>query len=577
MVNCTKVSTRMIGAGIVLFALICVFLGYLLIGERGLYMDDYSARNQTVNIITGVYQPSMVPLQARYLALSLQQNLAGLAKSYELPIRWFFTVMIAFNAALLSWLIYRILRSRLAAVVSGWLFAVPFIAFEATLWLMQLGLYVPGVFFMLVFLHMSLSALAAERKATLWIMLSLAAYIIAILFLEQTALVAFAVPLLAWVIAGNSSGARVRLVRSFVLGLTALALAGLVFGLLYVNNIFLVQSRGGLDFDPLAVLQRIPQYYERFAWMVAGNDWGLRLTGDTFLLGFDAIRSSLVGKGLAIAAGVLLTLIVWFWRHEHQQASPWRAAAVLIAGAFWFMATIIIPGIFVKGQIIEYRMLYIPLAGACAAAGAFVCLVTRHLDRPAVQKAALALSGVVALFSTVCLTGYCRAYVERYALDQREIAALRLALPGEMLPADAYIIPLDADFKLFDSKEAINWLMTGVFETPWSSNDAIQQAYRRSDLQSLASNKWSPIVISQQTAQPLGQVVLRVEGTPIPLDRTIFFSYHKGQIQIYEMLAITQKSGRPQLIPLPLAQRLRHEKGLQTVTTVTIPAPQVEQ
>jgi hypothetical protein len=351
----------------------------------------------------------------------------------------------------------------------------------------------------------------------------------------------------------------------------------LVFGLLYVNNTFLVQSRGGLDFDPFAVLQRIPQYYERFVWMVTDRDWGRRLTEEAFLLGFDAIRSSLLGMMLAIAACVLLTLTVWFWQHERQQASPWRALAVLIAGAFWFVVTIAIPGIFVKGQIIEYRMFYVPLAGACAAVGAFVCLVTRRLDRPAVQKAALALSGLVALFSTVCLTGYCRAYAERYALDQRQIAALHLALPGEMLPTNAYIIPIDADFNLFDRKESISKVMTGVFETPWSSSDAIRQAYHRPDLQSLAGNKWSPILISHQTAQPLGQLVLRTQGTPVLLDRTIFFSYRNGQIQIYEMLALAQKSGPPQLVPLPLAQHLHRQEGLLTVKTVTIPAPQIEQ
>jgi hypothetical protein len=430
---------------------------------------------------------------------------------------------------------------------------------------------------MLVFLHFCLSALAAERQAALWAVLALAAYIIAILFLEQTALMAFAVPLLALVVAGNGSGTRIRLVRSLVLGVLALALAGLVFSLLYVNNIFLVQSRGGLDFDPAAVLQRFPQYYERFAWMVTDSDWGGRLTEDAFILGFDAIRFSPVGMVLASAAGVLLTLTVWFWQYEHQQASPWKAAAVLMAGVLWFVATIAIPGIFVKGQIIEYRMFYVPLAGACAAAGALVCLVTRLFDRPTVQKVALALSGLVALFSTVCLTGYCRAYAERYALDQRQIAALHLALPGEMLPANAYIIPLDADFNLFDGREAISKVMTGVFETTWSSSDAIRQAYHRPDLQSITGNQWSPILISQQTAQPLGQVVLLVQGTPVPLDRTIFFSYHNGQIQIYELLALAQKSGLPQIVPLPLAQHLHRQEGLLTVTKATIPATQIEQ
>src|ERR687883_546670 len=150
----------------------CLLLGYLLVWQRGLYFDDYLVRNQLINPATGestitftsIYFPlRMMPTPLIYLSILA-------IPKYEFLVRLLTTLCLGLNAWLLGLVIYRALKSKLVAVIGGWLFLAPVFAWEATLW-MSAEYYLTSAPFALLFLLFYQNSLEAEsqpRKCLIW-------------------------------------------------------------------------------------------------------------------------------------------------------------------------------------------------------------------------------------------------------------------------------------------------------------------------------------------------------------------------------------------------------------------------
>lgn len=64
----------------------------------------------------------------------------------ELPVRLLMTFLIGLNALLPGWLVYRISKAWLSSIVAGWLFLVPAVYADVTLWVSDCAyLFVTGI------------------------------------------------------------------------------------------------------------------------------------------------------------------------------------------------------------------------------------------------------------------------------------------------------------------------------------------------------------------------------------------------------------------------------------------------
>jgi len=557
--------------GWLLTALICLTLGYMLVWQRGFYVDDYSNKLMAIDVLTGQWRPIWGMMRYSYfpvrvLGRLIPYNFAGLLSTHEFLVRAVSTFFIGVNALLLGWLIYRILGSRLAAVSSGWLFLMPIYAQEAMLWA-SAAPYVFAASFALLFLHLSWSALTRPQRAGRWIALGTLAFVTTLLFVEQFIFAAGLVPIFGLTIAARRQTAScwALLRRSLYVLIWPLAVAA-IFYVLFYSNCELVNSRGGLDLSLAGIVERSLGDFKRLAWMTT-SDWGQRLTSDAFGIGIAVLLRSWKGMALSLAASVSLLPTVLAWRTGEREYRPRYRVGLMVfcAGVTWFVVSLLFPGVLVKGQILEYRQLYFPTAGASVAVGALAWMAAKRLRHLGCDKLFVATTGVLLLLGTICMLGYAQAFAVRSELDRRQIAALVRALPAQHLPENSYVVPFNNEERLFGKDDSISRFLFGVFETPWSTHAALEEAYRRNDLQVITTNRWVPMQFSYMGDQEPSSNQLGIQGVSVPLDRTVLFSYRAGSAFLIESLTITKSDGSQHTVQFPVARDL-HRHGVPTIS-----------
>ncbi len=435
-------------------ALTALVLGYLLVWQRGLYFDDYSNRAKAIDLMTGESKP---PWASSRLWLFPGRILSTLFTTYfsewlptnELLVRFVIVLGIAANVFLLGWLVYRLLGSRLAAVISGWLFLMPVFAPDAVLWLSALD-YVFGLTLTLIFLHASWSALQQPQRRRRWIFVGATAFAAALFFRENFVSSAGLVPVFALVLAAqNGTRERWTVFKRALLVLLAPALATLLFFMLLTTNSTVV-GRGGVDASPAGLVARSGEYLQKLGWMTVSPEFGEPLHRGIFQLGIHTLAESWKGMLLLTALVALLVLSIVTWRSDEREfRQPFRLGFVTVgAGVLWFFAALLLPGILVKDQILEYRMLYLPGAVAAAMLSALAWMLAKWLRRTVWARMLLALASALLVLSTIGMVGYARAFAARYELDRQQIAAVVRELPTQYLPPNSYVVVFDTDERL---------------------------------------------------------------------------------------------------------------------------------
>lgn len=139
----------------------------------------------------------------------------------------------------------------------------------------------------------------------------------------------------------------------------------------------MTESRGGIDLSLAGLAERSAEYIDRLEWMIAGP-WGGSLTRESFQVGLATLLASGFGLVLAAATEAALTLTALVWRprrggRNETDRAPWPCGAwMLLAGAVGFAATLLFRGTLLRGQLLEFRMLYVPRAAGCLFVG--VCV-----------------------------------------------------------------------------------------------------------------------------------------------------------------------------------------------------------
>ncbi len=565
---------RLAGRGaLVWLPLACVAVSYLLVWQRGLNYDDYGHHNWAVDVVTGQWHPVLFGFGERWLGFMAFVNLAGIQPRWEFLVRVFSALMMATNALLLAWLIYRLTRLRLVAVLTGWLFVVPVYAYEAAVYLVGIQ-YSLAFCFALLFLHASCLALTQPRMATRWSILAGLLFLLAVLSNEQAALSAVVVPFLGLYFAGRGEAVSKRFTLKTSLGILILpAVVTVALFSLYRQSGGIAAQRGGIIFEPHAILEHIGLFASQLANLTVSPNDGQRVMTQAFELGYSRLRWSLKVTALFAStfAFLVVALLAWNSNRESDRRDVASVVALCCGGIVWSILAWLLPGGLVRNQWLASRLLYMPLAGVCVSLAGLIWLVVRRLQHPGAERAALGLVGVILILSTVCMVGFARTYQERSLLDRRQIAAVLKAVPPQYLPADSHIVPFRMGETLPMVGDHLGQRVAGVMEQSWSATAALQQAYQRSDIATAATNRWIPMRISYGAQEQILTLSGSDGATTVPVERTVFVTYQDGVGQAIERLTLKQADGSQQTIRFPIAEALR-AAGLPTTENIVVQA-----
>jgi hypothetical protein len=164
------------------------------------------------------------------------------------------------------------------------------------------------------------------------------------------------------------------------------------------------------------------------------------------------------------------------------------------------------------------------------------------------------------------MLGYTHLLAERNRDDEKQISALVSAIPSDSLPKDVVIIP----YKFDTATNASEKLLVGIFEAPWSAEEALKARYRRGDIHAIVSNRWGEWRVSYFNDGATAER-LQIQDTPVPLDRALVVTYENAEAKPVESLLLTTESGETRTINLPLAQQLS-TRGVITAKTLKLKA-----
>lgn len=560
----------------------CLLVGYMLVWQRGFYMDDYRLKLLAIDTSTGqwrsLWDTHWLPgFPVRMLTWVTVTVFAGLLDTHEFLVRIISTLIAGGNALLLGLLIYRIINSRLAAVIGSWLFLMPFYAQEAVLWVGAVS-YVFATGLSLLFLHAFWGAFSETRAAERirWMVLGIIAFVVSLLFYEWVALAVVLIPFFGLIAVAQGRLGGADLLRRAVLltGLLCTAVVAL-YGLFY-RNAQLLEVRGGIDVSVAGIMERSQQYLVRLVWMTVSPEWGQLLTADVFSAGLAVLSSSWHGVVLASITAALLAVTVLAWQpDEHEYRGRYAVGlAMLCAGITWSLTSLLFPSVLVRGQILEYRLLYFPLAGVGVVSGALGWIIAKLLKSAVWHKILLAVMGGLLLFDTICMVGYAQAFAARHELDRKQIAAVVRALPPQHLPRRTFIVPIQFDERLGVIGRSVAMLLVGVFEAPWSARAVLREVYGRDDFDVVTTNRWVPMRFGYVSGRgEAGQLVLRgagaSQGTTVPVDRTVLVSFDGNDAFLVERLTIVSAGGERCVVEFPIARELR-QGGAPTIGNVEV-------
>ena len=555
-------------------SLFCLVTGSLFVWQRGLYLDDYANVPTAYDVSAGHWR-AIDPAHwdkyypARVIEAVIDMLFAGLLVHHELLARAVMTLFIGGNALLLGWLVFRTLGSRLAAIISGWAILAPFYAFEAVLWAGALD-YPVVVMLALIFLHLTWSAFTAPRGTRRWLVLAVVCFVVILVCNAKTVAALALVPALGAVCAARGGRAVYRrtVERAMVLCGVNGALAIVVLSVLYRHSA-LIPERGGTVQNVGAFVRRLADLGRQLHWITVSDGWGRHIAADVFTLGLTTLAHSPGGMALLVAAGGFLAITVRTWQGdtvlEHHRPRL-VGIALLVLGVLWSVCALFLPTALSAKQLLEYRMLYFPLAGVGIVFGVGTWLATRQARaarRLFWERAVLLGAGIALIANTVPLVGFSAALAARSHTDQAQIAATARAIPPQWLPRGSYLVPVGMDTGPPEARAGVGALLVGVFEASWSAEGALAVTYRRDDVHCVVMNRHGGMRFHYTDGQ------LRVQGTTVPVARTVLYTYYNGVALPVERLTILRPRRMPQEVRFPIVEGLR-DHGLATLPRLIV-------
>ena len=587
-----RVSVFFSNYGYLLVGVACLWLGYLLVWQRGFYLDDWGmglrARDQqTLEWLPIEVTPEAIPtFPARILTFIMLPRLIAFMWTDEFLVRLLIACCVGLNAFLLGWLVYRILRSRMPAIVAGWLFLMP-IYTDVTLWAGAAAyVFIAGL--TLLMLHATWSALVIDGPPYIWLLVGSLALLTSLVWAEATMGIVSMIPLMGVLCRVQRPDINWRTIGyRTLLSTIALTMIVLLYSLLLLSASRLVPERGGFTTDSVLILQRAGLWLKALFWYTLDPSWGHRFTVASYIVGSNHILISPTGRILLSGISIILALTVVSWKSDRIQFSNITPVLLmLVFGIGWFLTTLYVPYLFVAQQIFERRFLYFPLAGLSIAVGALIALTKSIIRCRGLQQALLAASGVLLVILSLCMVGHARLYAARYETDVKAFTSLGQLVPAWAIPERAQFIPVNLDYSLSGQENLLTGLIISAFEAPWSAYAGLDPLYPGKNIEYITSSRWVPATFSEhppatapgfcnrhaQTPQitALESPTLFVQGCPVDPARAIVFTSRSGELTLVRTLTLQRSDGTTRVIELPIASMLATH-GSAAIETLVIP------
>ncbi len=536
------------------FMAICLIIGYLAVARRGYYFDEYIYSD-------GVFITYPARMLAEVLRASLLDRSFWLANE---PVVWVLTTcVITANALLTGSLAYRLSHSRAAFWSVVCLSTFPIWAFEATLWFSASTVYLTGTFFALLSLHFFLTSLTSTHQ--LWLWLVVICFSVALLFGEFVLSILLLFPILA-LTARLSAVRRIVFRMAVVLGVLFVVSLVIYFTLYASSQIHWRLDAGGNVLSPSLLLERSAGFFSRTYWMTLDPLWGVPLNGDALTHGIHVLAFS---PWLYLLAGIAVLLLVYgtiVWNLSEDEA-PQRTAffgLAIVLGLIWSVASLLLPGILVPGQIVEYRMLYLPGLGIALVVGVGGGYVTRAARHAVVTKLWLVVCGLAALLLSIGMVGYADAFRLRYQTDQRYLSAYAEQLSALPQAHPMTVVTYITNDKLDDVGQYLTRQLLSVFDVFYIVSVNTQRLIDRDDITYIAFNRWESPGITMDESAPTTNIMVRDQA--VPIDQVLIMTVRDGRILPVESAEIVEQ-GITQTVTFPLAKQLS-ARGFETLTDV---------
>ena len=573
--------------GYLLLGAACLWLGYLLVWQRGLYWDDWYVGTYVRDLRTLEWQPVRIPIErgSRWITWTVYPYLAALLWTHEFPVRLLMTVCAGLNGFLLGWLVYRMLRARLPAVVAGWLFLmsnyVPLLTVTSA--------YVFMTGFVLLMLHAIWSALVVDRFQYVWLSCGILAWLIALMWGEASVGIVSVVPIMGVLGYVQQPEARRRAIVYRTALYTLMLTMAVVLYALRVTTSEIVQYRGGVTTDISMIIQRAYDWSRAFYYATLNEPYRYYLMY-SYIVGIN-YSSSVFGAVLLLVISVVLALTVATWKSEQSHGDITQISVMLVFGIVWSLLTFFIPFVFVLGQGFGQYLMYIPLAGGGVLIGSLIGLITSVMRRHDIQRVLVGVFGVLLMILSVCMVGSARLYQVRYETDREVFTMLARLVPPEAISEHVQFIPVNLEYGLPGKENMLSPFLDGALEEFWAAEGALTMAYSgkvpKRHIQYIAAPRWHPATFSERVSdEPAnlpcsrfarntdtaakGSPTLFVQGCPVDPERAIVFTHHNGELALVRTLTLQRSDGTTRIIELPVVSRLA-ARGSTVIETLVVP------
>lgn len=552
--------------GWLLVGVSCLWLAYMLVWQRGLYLDDYSLKDLAVDLVSGerrpIFDPSKNPnYPARILTWILLPQLAALVPDYTFFARAIMAFITGLNAFLLGWFVFELTASRLVGTVAGWLFLVhPYT--DVPFWI-GAGGHLIAISFTIFCLISLWRALSSSNNFYLWSLVGFVCFAISLAFGENGVSFFLFVPSMVFLLGRKFD--RGLFIRLIVL----LSYFIFVFLLYYliVKSSALIVGRGGLDVSLEGILSRVSSYSSGLTWYVFR--WGPVVLLEALNLGFEEIYKNFWAKILFVLSFVFVLVFALsvedkFWHVENGKTSIF---IVLVSGMAWFFGSLFIPYVAAHRQNFEIRFVYSMAPGFAIFCSAVLCMIMFLRRKPFLVACIVFLTGSFLLVLSLSTLGFSRAYAERTRLDDVQRETLARSIPSDELPYGAVIIPYQNDEQIFAQYPNLSLYLFSAMEAPWSAWHNLRMLYKRDDLQVIITNRWAPMLFKVE--DNCGNRVLKIQNREVSVDRIVIYQYYDRKIKVAGKLAVEAPDGTSQVFSLPLGERLI-SNGLEGIPVLVV-------
>jgi len=577
--------------GWLIIGLACLLLAYLLVWQRGFYIDDWHIGLGARDHQTLEWLPINFERRERVLTHAFIPYLIALMWTDEFLVRSLIASGVGVNAFLLGWLVYRMVHSRLPAIVTGWLFLVP-VYTDIPLWAgAAAGLFTNGL--TLLMLHAIWSALAVDSPRYIWFLIG-GLMLVTLMWSEYTVGIISVIPIMGVLYLTQRPEVKWRMVAyRTTLAFIAPTIVVVLYTLLVITRSPLAEQRGGITTDMTLIVQRTYEWSRLLYWFIFDPTGRSHFVALSYAIGLDHVLSSRFGIILLLSISVILVLTVVSWRIDHQFSKVSEILLVLALGIVWFLTLSYVPYVFVSRQVFEVRFLYFSLPGASIAMGALAALTVSLIRLRRMQQMLLAGCGALLIILSVCMVGYAQVYKARYEHDMDMIKTLARLVPSEALNERPQFIPqfipVSLDYSLSGKERLLTELIASALEYEYIARAGLLTVYPDRltrhprfliQIEYIPAPRWNPAVFSERIISDFPKyycfvgtktdVNLFVQGCPIESNRAIVFTHHNGELVLVRTLTLQRSDGTTRIVELPFVSRLV-ARGSTAIETLVVP------